>query len=36
MMTAHDKTPRQILPIPDIPHGGLIPYDAEDPDTRYR
>jgi arylsulfatase A-like enzyme len=34
-MTSADPVQRQILPIPDQPHGGLITYDARDPDTSY-
>ena len=26
---------RQVLPIPDRPHTGLITYDATDPDTNF-
>jgi arylsulfatase len=26
---------RQILPIPDVPHPGLVTYDAKDPDTSF-
>lgn len=35
-MIAQNTTPRQLLPIPDIPHGGLTTHDAEGPDSRYR
>jgi len=34
-MTSSDPVQRQILPIPDQPHGGLTTYDARDPDTSY-
>ncbi len=34
-MTSADPVQRQILPIPDQPHGGLTTYDARDPDTSY-
>lgn len=34
-MTSTDPVQRQILPIPDQPHVGLITYDARDPDTTY-
>jgi arylsulfatase len=34
-MNMQDKIQREILPIPDIPHVGLTPYDAKDPDTHY-
>lgn len=27
--------PRTVLPIPDTPDGGLVTFDASDPDTRY-
>jgi arylsulfatase A-like enzyme len=30
-----DKIQREILPIPDQPHTGLITYDAKDPDTTF-
>jgi arylsulfatase len=30
-----NETGRQILPIPDKPHTGLITYDAKDPDTSF-
>jgi arylsulfatase len=26
---------REILPIPDRPYTGLVPYDAKDPDTSF-
>jgi len=26
---------RQVLPIPDQPHVGLVTYDAKDPDTAF-
>jgi len=26
---------RQVLPIPDQPHAGLVTYDAKDPDTAF-
>jgi hypothetical protein len=32
-MPAHDEVQRETLPIPDIAHVGLTPYDAGDPDT---
>ena len=34
-MTSTDPVQRQVLPIPDQPHVGLITYDARDPDTTY-
>ncbi|MFS6826839.1 arylsulfatase [Cyanobium sp. ATX-6F1] len=34
-MTPADSVQRQILPIPDQSHVGLITYDARDPDTTY-
>ena len=34
-MTADDKIPRTVLPIPDMPHVGLTTYDARDPDTKF-
>ena len=34
-MSNQDKVQRQILPIPDRPHTGLITYDAKDPDTSF-
>ncbi len=34
-MTSADPVQRQVLPIPDQPHVGLITYDARDPDTTY-
>jgi arylsulfatase len=34
-MDENEKIQREILPIPDQPHTGLITYDAKDPDTRF-
>jgi len=34
-MTGPDRGKRDILPIPDRPHTGLITYDARDPDTGF-
>ena len=34
-MSEKDKIQREILPIPDQPHTGLITYDAKDPDTKF-
>jgi arylsulfatase len=34
-MSEKDKIQREILPIPDRPHTGLITYDAKDPDTTF-
>jgi hypothetical protein len=30
-----DDIQREILPIPDRPHTGLVTYDAKDPDTVF-
>jgi arylsulfatase A-like enzyme len=30
-----DRHQREVLPIPDRPHGGLVTYDAKDPATRF-
>lgn len=30
-----DEIQREILPIPDRPHTGLVTYDAKDPDTKF-
>ncbi len=35
MANQTDKHQRDILPIPDRPHTGLITYDAKDPDTKF-
>lgn len=32
---ATDLVPREVLPIPDIPHVGLTTFDAKDPETKY-
>ncbi|HEX5848939.1 MAG TPA: arylsulfatase [Rubrobacter sp.] len=34
-MSQHRETLREILPIPDRPHTGLVTYDAKDPETRF-
>ncbi|MFN2165436.1 MAG: sulfatase-like hydrolase/transferase, partial [Anaerolineae bacterium] len=34
-MSTQDKIQREILPIPDPQHVGVITYDAKDPDTKY-
>jgi len=34
-MSSQDKIQRNVLPIPDQPHVGLMTYDAKDPDTKY-
>ena len=34
-MSQHRETQREILPIPDRPHTGLVTYDAKDPETRF-
>ena len=34
-MSQHDRTQRQILPIPDQAQFGLTTYDAKNPDTHY-
>ena len=34
-MRKPDKIQREILPIPDRPHTGLVTYDAKDPDTHF-
>ena len=34
-MSDQDIVQRDILPIPDHPHTGLITYDAKDPDTSF-
>lgn len=31
----NENIARNVLPIPDRPHAGLITYDAKDPDTKY-
>src|SRR5262249_46337923 len=31
----NDKEERTVLPIPDQPYGGLVTYDAKDPDTKF-
>ena len=30
-----NKTGREVLPIPDRPHTGLITYDAKDADSKF-
>jgi arylsulfatase A-like enzyme len=35
MATETDGIQRSILPIPDLPHVGLVTYDARDPDTHF-
>ena len=30
-----DEIQREILPIPDRPHTGLVTYDAKDPETKF-
>ena len=35
MPSNREHTPRDVLPIPDRPHEGLITYDAKDPDTSF-
>jgi arylsulfatase len=34
-MSKQENMGREILPIPDRPHTGLITYDAKDPDTSF-
>ncbi len=34
-MTSRDKTPRQVLPIPDQPYLGVRPLDARDPAAKF-
>ena len=35
MTSERDGLGREILPIPDRPHVGLVTYDAKDPDTSF-
>jgi arylsulfatase A-like enzyme len=35
MSNDHDSLQRNVLPIPDRPHTGLVTYDAKDPDTAF-
>ena len=34
-MAERDQVQRQVLPIPDTPHAGLVTYDAKDPATSF-
>jgi hypothetical protein len=34
-MSQDQEIQREILPIPDRPYTGLVPYDAKDPDTSF-
>jgi arylsulfatase A-like enzyme len=34
-LSQHRETRREILPIPDRPHTGLVTYDAKDPETGF-
>jgi hypothetical protein len=34
-MTRDGKLGREVLPIPDRPHAGLVTYDAKDPDAAF-
>ena len=34
-MAERDEIQRQVLPIPDRPHVGLVTYDAKDPATSF-
>ena len=35
MASNPDGVQRDVLPIPDKPHEGLVTYDAKDPDTAF-
>ncbi|MBX5469422.1 MAG: arylsulfatase [Thermoleophilaceae bacterium] len=35
MSSESNKIKREVLPIPDLPYGGPITYDAKDPDTSF-